>query len=370
MNSTERLLACLRGEIPDRVPVNTYELVGWDRAQWQNNESSYAQLTEFVRQNTDCTYRTSVPVTNALEDQIDVKTETWEEGEERFTRTTYQADGRKLTALKSRMEKVKTTWHRERPCKSLQDLQAYLDMPWEAGQANFSGLEKAWEDLAGTRGLPMIDMRDALCEVAALFHTEDFVIHAMVETEVIVRAMDEFHERTVERLKRVLRGPVKNALFRICGPELATPPFLPPELFARFVTPYVSRYVQMIREAGAWPRIHIHGKIGRVLEEIKKIAPAAIDPIEPPPDGDIELISLKREIGGQICLMGGIEPRHLEAGDGNFVEKLVRELMAAGKPGGRFVIMPTAAPIDIPLPPRTEANYFRWIETALEVGKY
>jgi hypothetical protein len=32
--------------------------------------------------------------------------------------------------------------------------------------------------------------------------------------------------------------------------------------------------------------------------------------------------------------------------------------------------MPTAAPINIPLAPQTEANYMRFIDTALEMGDY
>ena len=52
------------------------------------------------------------------------------------------------------------------------------------------------------------------------------------------------------------------------------------------------------------------------------------------------------------------------------VEELVRDIMAAGKPHGRFIIMPTAAPIDISLAQKTERNYIRFIETALETGRY
>ncbi len=105
-----------------------------------------------------------------------------------------------------------------------------------------------------------------------------------------------------------------------------------------------------------------------MLDEIAAIDPAAIDPIEPPPDGDIDLAELKKRIGGRIVLMGGVELKHLEARDEAFVERLIRDLIAAGKPGGRFAIMPTAGPINIPLAPQTERNYIRFIETALEAG--
>ena len=38
--------------------------------------------------------------------------------------------------------------------------------------------------------------------------------------------------------------------------------------------------------------------------------------------------------------------------------------------GGGYVMMPTAAPIDEPLSPRTERNYFEWIDAGLTYGAY
>jgi uroporphyrinogen-III decarboxylase len=168
----------------------------------------------------------------------------------------------------------------------------------------------------------------------------------------------------------VLKGPVKDCLWRICGAEYATPPFMAPELFARFFTPYATVYCRMMREAGVYPRIHSHGRVGRVLDEIVKCGAAALDPVEPPPDGDITIAEIKKRTGNRLCLMGGIELKHLEAAGGDFVENLIRDLVAQGKPGGNYVIMPTAAPINIPLRQKSEDNYKRFIETALECGKY
>ena len=45
-------------------------------------------------------------------------------------------------------------------------------------------------------------------------------------------------------------------------------------------------------------------------------------------------------------------------------------MMTAAKAGGRFVIMPTAAPIDAELKERTAENYRAFIDEALEVGAY
>jgi hypothetical protein len=370
MNSSQRLLACIRGEIPDRVPISTYELVGWNDDAWENNQPSYARLMEFVRQHTDCIYMTGIGVPNVRADERDVTVESWEDGDQHVTRSVVRAGDRHLVTVTSRADNVHTVWKREHPVKNIDDLQAYLDLPWEPGEPDFSRLEKAWDDERATRGLPIVSMGDPICELAAAFEFGNFTIHAMTETDAIVAALDRLHERYLEGLRRMLTGPVQNVLFRICGPEYATPPYLPPELFRRLVTRYDAEYIRMIREAGGFPRIHSHGKIGKIVDQIAEMAPDALDPIEPPPDGDISIGELKAAIGDRICLTGGIELKHLEHAEPECVVDLVRSVMAAGKPGGRFIIMPTAAPINIPLSPKTEGNYLRFVETALELGAY
>jgi hypothetical protein len=370
MNSAERLLACLRGELPDRVPICTYELVGWNGESFENRHESYRRLMDLIRRETDCLYMCGVPIPNTRGGQWKITTERWDEGDQHVTRTVIHTPARDLTSVRSRSDNVMTTWTREHPVKDLDDLRAYLDLPWEPGSPDFRPLRKAWKDLDGTRGLPLVSVGDPICELAELFEFGEFMVHAMTQTRAMVAALDRLHERHTETLKRILTGPVGGAVFRICGPEYATPPFLPPELFRLMVTRYDARYVRMIQQAGAFARIHCHGRIRRVLDQIAEMSPDALDPIEPPPDGDIDVGELKAAAGGGICLMGGIELKHLEIRSEQFVEDLVRRTVAAGKPGGRFVIMPTAAPINIPLSAKTERNYFRFIKTALDSGAY
>ena len=370
MNSTERLLACLRGEMPDRVPISTYELVGWNPDSWENRQPSYCRLMDLIREKTDCMYMCEVPIPNVRRAEWNVSTERWDDGDQHVTQTTVHTPTRPLTTVTSHSDAVNTTWTREHPAKDLEDLAAYLALPWEPGEPDFGELEKAWQDLEGGRGIPHISVADPICEIAASFELGQFLVYAMTETETIAAALDQLHERYVESLRRILTGPVRNTVIRIYGPEYATPPYLPPELFRRFVTRYDAEYVRMIHEAGAFARIHSHGKVARVLDQIVEMAPAVLEPLEPPPDGDIDVASLKAAVGDRICLMGGIELHYLEACDGDFVEDVVRKTMAAGKPGGRFAIMPTACPLNVSLPPKSEANYFRFIETALAEGAY
>ena len=52
------------------------------------------------------------------------------------------------------------------------------------------------------------------------------------------------------------------------------------------------------------------------------------------------------------------------------IRQAVQECMDAAKAGGGYVIMPTAAPIESPLPEKVADNYLWYIESALELGAY
>jgi hypothetical protein len=95
-----------------------------------------------------------------------------------------------------------------------------------------------------------------------------------------------------------------------------------------------------------------------------------LDPSEPPPDGDITLSEVSSRLQGRMCIFGNLELKLLEHGSAAQVGEAVRACMAAAKPNGGYVIMPTAAPINVPLSARTAENYRRFINAALDLGQY
>jgi len=128
--------------------------------------------------------------------------------------------------------------------------------------------------------------------------------------------------------------------------------------------------VELIHSRGAKARLHCHGKIGDVLDPIAMTGADGLDPCEPPPAGDTPLVQVKERVGHDMCIFGNLELRLLETAAPDAIEEAVRECMRVGKPGGGYVIMPTAAPINVPLASRTEENYLRFIDAAVESGRY
>ncbi|MFA6240036.1 MAG: uroporphyrinogen decarboxylase family protein [Candidatus Hydrogenedentales bacterium] len=371
MTSRERLLVTLNGGIPDRVPISTYELSGWNTKAFENIDPSYKRMMDAIRAGSDCICMWN-PDSNVtfLETSAPVAIEISEERlEDRLiTRRTIHTPRGPLTEMSEVVDNVYTVWRSERCCKSSADVDAALSIPYEPLTFDYSDYDRIASEV-GEHGILMASLPDALCVAAEMMEFGAFTVWALTEPDHFVCTLDAIHERNMENLRRMLAGRVLD-LYRIVGPEYASPPYLPPELFAQYVTPYVRDMVRLIHEHGSKARFHCHGRIGQVLDAIVASEADALDPCEPPPDGDIALADLKQRVGGSMCLFGNLELKQLELDEPEAIVRTVKACMDAAKAGGGYVIMPTAAPITSPLSTKTEVNYIAFIEAANRYGAY
>ncbi len=349
------------------MPISTYELVGWNKNAWENKEPSYARLMQAIRERTDCIYMLepewkSLPVPG-------MEIATRREGKSLFTRTTYRTSKGDLTCLHRQDDDLHTRWTLEHILKYVEDIDRYLAIPYEPPELDMSHFLAERKALANN-GLMMISVDDPICVVAELFEMGEFLVYAVSNEKRITYLLDVIHERQMDRLRRILQYDVSDVIFRICGPEYATPPYLSPEHFRKYVTRYLEEICGAIKDAGGFARVHSHGRIARILDQIVAAGAQGLDPIEPPPDGDIELGEVKKLYGERLCLFGNIELKELEHSSRERIEGLVRKALDEAKEGGGFVLMPTAAPINVPLSKKTEENYLQYIENGLKYGYY
>ena len=89
----------------------------------------------------------------------------------------------------------------------------------------------------------------------------------------------------------------------------------------------------------------------------------ALDPIEPPAQGDISLREVREQYGDQMVLFGNIEVSDIENMDPAEFEAKARQSIHEGTAGtGRgFVLMPTASPYGRTITGRTLLNYLTLI---------
>ncbi len=371
MHSRERLLKTLSGEPVDRVPVSTYELCGYNSLAFENQEPSYRGLMDFIRAHTD-----SITMWNPSSNQgqglsaypTEVEKTTTRHDDQTITKYIVHTPLGDLTRTLKQFDNVHTVWNTEHLCKDSQDVDAYLSIPYKPVVYDYSDFSRIREEV-GDQGIVMMSVADPACVAMEIMEFGDATVWAMTELEHFSRTLEKIHERNMENLKNMLDGGVAD-LYRIVGPEYITPPYLPPSYFKRFVVPYLQDMTRMIQRYGGKVRIHSHGKIAKVLDMIAEVGADALDPCEGPPDGDIPLTEIKRRVGDRMCLFGNLQLKLLEHGSTEAVSQEVAACMEAAKAGGRYVIMPTASPINVPLSKKTEDNYKVFIETALKLGKY
>ncbi|MCK4601622.1 MAG: hypothetical protein KAU28_04100, partial [Phycisphaerae bacterium] len=155
-------------------------------------------------------------------------------------------------------------------------------------------------------------------------------------------------------------------LWRIFGPEYASEPYLPPRLFEEYVVRYTGPMVKMIQKAGGYARIHSHGNIRNILPHIAAMGADGLDPIEPPPYGDIELREVREKYGRDMVLFGNIEVTDIEnLPPEEFEPKAVQALREGTAGEGRgFVLMPSAAPCGRTMTANTMKNYETMVNLA------
>ena len=373
MTSRERLLRTLRREPVDRVPISSYELNGWNPDSFENKAPSYRRLMDKIRADTDCIYMWGWGPW-ADSGLWESRSETAADG----STTTYsrlRTPKGDLTRTRMTRPSIHTTWTTEHLLKSVEDIDRYLSVVPELFRIDDGRVAAAREsyaiaeDRVGDRGGVMSNGGDPSAYVPDLFEFGLFTLMCFEHKDKILELIDALTPPILD----VYRIEAENGfgvLHRICGPEYYTPPYLPPEYFREMVVPGATAAAEILEEGGIFLRLHSHGRIREALPMIVEMGAKGTDPVEPPPDGDIPLREVKERYGDALVLFGNTELKVHETAQPGEVDALVKQQMDDAKAGGGYVLMATASPINEPLSPVTERNYFEWIDAGLKYGSY
>lgn len=367
MTRRNRLMATLRGQAVDRPPVCFYEINGHDE-QPDNpdpyhiyNHPSWRPIIALARDHSDRIVMRGVPLRDAPPDPVAPLTThtSVEDARGRLTTITVQAGARTLTTRSRRDREVNTVWTLEHLLKDVDDLDAYLALPSSA----FGGVPDPTQVLAteaalGDTGIVMLDTPDPLCCAAGLFDMADYTVIALTEPERFHRLLERFAAVLLPRTEAVAAA-LPGRLWRIYGPEYASPPYLPPRLFAEYVVRYVTPMVAAIQRHGGFARIHSHGRLQGVLDHIAATGCVGLDPVEPPPQGDMTLAAVRARVGQQMVLFGNLESSDLENLPTAQFRTRIQTALDEGTAGsGRgFVLMPSACPYGRVVSDLARANY-------------
>jgi len=374
MTRRARLMATLRGEAVDRPAVSFYEIGGWklDTADPDPfniyNAPDWRPLIRLAEQETDLIRMLGperTPAAGNVRDEF-YHTETYMANGSRYTRQTLTVAGRTMCALSRRDPEVATTWALEYLLRDVEDVRAYLQLPDEAYRYTYSvDAMRAEDEALGDAGIVMVDAADPICQVAPLFSLADYTVFALTEPALFHQLLEK-HARQVYDMTEQVARQFPGHLWRVVGSEYASEPFLPPRLYKEYVVRYTKPMVEIIQRYGGYARIHSHGRLKNILPHIVSMGADGLDPVEPPPQGDMQLEDVRQNYGQNMVLFGNIEASDIETlPPAQFEKKVARALREGTAGAGRgFVLMPSACPYGRRISSDVLANYRTMIRLA------
>jgi hypothetical protein len=371
-------MATLRGEPVDRPAVSFYEIGGWKLDPEDSdpfnvyNSPDWRPLLQLAEEETDLIRMLGPVRTPAADNCHDAffRTETYVENESRMTRQTLTVAGRTMTSLSRRDPDVSTTWALDHLLEDVDDVKAYLQLPDEAFSYEYGVKALLAEDEElGDAGIVMVDVADPICCVAPLFSMENYTVFALTEPALFHQLLEK-HARYLYPMVEQVSQQFPGHLWRVVGSEYASEPFLPPRLYKEYVVRYTGPMIEIIQKHGGFARIHSHGRLRNILPHIVAMGTSGLDPVEPPPQGDMQLADVRREYGQQMVLFGNIEASELETLPPPQFERRLAQALREGTAGtGRgFVLMPSACPYGRRISADVLANYETMIRLVNSFG--
>ncbi|RKX69984.1 MAG: hypothetical protein DRP60_16125 [Spirochaetes bacterium] len=364
--------AALRKEPVDRVPVNFYEIGGFD-VDTENpdpfniySSESWKRLLKLAADRSDLILMRTPKCLTRSEAYEEMASETiQDDGKERLITTTISLGNRQFTQVQKIDCNLDTIWTPKHFAMQPEDIDILLNLPEDFFREEIS-VENliADETELGDRGLLMVDTADPLCIAASLFDFGAYTIAAMTEKNKFHKLLNLILPGLLGKTEKTARE-FPGRLWRIYGPEYATPPYLPPDLFREYVNTYTGEMIKIIQKHGGMVRLHSHGKIKQVLDDIIAMGVDAIDPVEPPHQGDVDLKDAISRYGSSLTFFGNIEITDIENKEPEEFRAIVHRTLSEAQNAPGFVLMPSASPYGRDVPDKTIRNYEIMLE---EVG--
>ncbi|UCC67226.1 MAG: hypothetical protein JSV79_08785 [Armatimonadota bacterium] len=371
MTSKERVLTAMWRGRPDRVPINMRGVRVWDEEWVATRDVSYRPIIHAVRKHCDVIPHAYVPglglplFTEAMKEITEIRL--IDAGDWQIHQTIIQTPKGDLSQDYWESKRGHLPLTKACLVKTPEDVEKVLSVPYVPPRLDlgeYRRLREKWPD-----NLVMCDCPQAASVVHELLGTEMFAYWWMEHRDLLFELREVFQERVLAAVDTMLEagaGPV----LATHGSEQIAPPMHSPETYREFVLPVFRELCRKVHEAGCLLHVHCHNKLSAVLEDIAEVGWDVLHPLEPPPMGDIDLADAKRRIGDRVCLEGNIQIGELYGSPTERVVELVTEAMEVGKPGGGFILCPSASPHTPRLSHLTGRNYLAMVKTGVRLGGY
>jgi len=378
MNSRERLLTLLKGEIPDCVPVapDFSNMIParqtgkpfWDLYLYQDPPIWEAYIETAKYFDIDAVMDGYFPMQFPSDSKRDVPD--WEP-------FIISRSEDRIVVQKSYLQNGKRIW------KDSVDVYYVADPPTENVKLEKLGLPPEPDTYEAIEGVKEVDTTPGgLGRVKELMGEQGLVgievisSRALTSMEAIYEYYDhpELHETwarervdLVESRFRDIRAMEIKPDF-ICVGGSGTLVFQSLDIFRKLAFPAVNLAIELATELGLPTHVHSCGperELVKLMAEETKLS--IIDPLEIPPMGDCDLAELKKLYGDKIILKGNLHTTEVMLNpDVNVVIHAARKAIDDGAVGGGFILS-TGDQCGRDTP---DENLFALVETARTYGRY
>lgn len=369
MTSRERLSAAYRGQQPDRVPVRVWGVT----LETQPVHPSYAPIIEAAQERTDLVGGWGMPggIFLSATDEVKIHTEEGPSEHEGFGErmTTYETPEGLLTQVDLFSLEGKPGYRKKYLIETEEDARRFMSIPYVPVEGDVSGFFEA-DGKMGDRGVVMAGIgAHPMYAIQATMGSETFAFWSVERRDLLLTMVDTICERTCHYVKYFLDRDV-GPFFSYVGPELCIPPLQSVRDFYDFVVHFDRKWIELIHENDGVVWCHSHGDMDLVFEGFIETGVDCLQPLEPPPWGNIALADAKRRAAGRMALEGNIEKHELYRSSPEEIRARVIGAIQDAAPGGGFILGASAGVQEWPVcTERTVQNFLTYIETGVAFGR-
>ena len=368
MTRRERLMAIFRGDIPDRPAVKVW---GAGTRQDACIHPAFEPVRDRAVDKTDLMRHAGSPFSiycgQHAERLIETCTEPTDSPDWVRQITVYHTPSGDLRQVFRASTRKKPGYIAEYLLKEPGDIEKLLSMPYEPHP--FSADDYRHVDAeVGDAGIAVFSLDHAMYALQRLIGSENFALWSLEAEETLLEAMQTFASRLDAHARAALAAGIRG-VFGWVGPELCIPPLMSPAAFDKYVFALDEPLIDLIHQAGSHVWVHCHGRMKPVIERFAKMGVDVLNPIEPPPMGDITMSEAFALVGDAMGLEGNIETHDIMVGSpGELIEKIHATLETGRR--RRLILCPSSGYMENVDPsPQQIDNWLLYIDEAVRYAE-
>jgi uroporphyrinogen decarboxylase len=361
MTSKQRLLAALKREPLDRLPVTTHHVMPFFLEKYMHGISNDAFFDTFGldpirwinayrpdaarKQTYDPLHQAGyLEARRVVSDEWKIIPEEIPDPQYKTTRYNFVTPKKTLTLVLQSNEH--TSWVAERLLKEKSDVDiiAQYATPPMCDVEAVNREAEAFGDKGIVRGFlvcfDVYGQPGCWQDAAVLFGIENLILETVDDPEWVHTLLGVLRDR-----KMIYTQSLKGARYDLVefGGGDASSTVISPKLFDQFVAPYDAPLIAKAHEVSQRVVYHTCGGMMPLLEQLADMKPDALETFTPPGmGGDTRLAEAKRRIGDRVCMIGGFDQFHYFKGcTPEETRRAVRKCFDEAGSGGGYILSPS-----------------------------